>query len=231
LGAAQLGAHIYEGQAVLRLLYQASKNSTAAQLQPRVIGIETQTEQVLAEAVVVTAGAWSGQWHYSSTQGEGEQAPVFPVKGQMLALRPPAQSRLRHTIYYHKLGYMLPKADGSIYVGATSEQAHFDKSVTVEGVVSLLNVATKLAPSLQKATLERSWAGLRPGSADELPLIGASTTAPGLWLATGHFRNGILLGPITGFILAELLQGKQAPFNLNLSAFAPDRFGAWFKKF
>lgn len=84
-----------------------------------------------------------------------------------------------------------------------------------------------IAPKLLEGGIERSWTGLRPGSADELPLLGASRSRPGLWLASGHFRTGALQGPLTGHILAELIQGRAAPFGLDLSAFDPDRFGGW----
>jgi len=149
------------------------------------------------------------------------------VKGQILALQATPDLCLRHTIYYHTLGYMLPKADGSIYVGATSDLSGFDKAVTVEGIATLLAVVTKIAPHLKKARFERVWAGLRPGSADGLPLLGPSRSMPGLWVAGGHFRNGILLGPLTGHILTELMQERPAPFDLDLAAFDPDRFGSW----
>ena len=93
--------------------------------------------------------------------------------------------------------------------------------------MTLLTVVMKIAPELKRARFERAWAGLRPGSADGLPLLGPSRSLPGLWLAGGHFRNGILLGPLTGHILAELIQGRPAPFGLDLCAFDPDRFGGW----
>jgi glycine oxidase len=211
-GAALRGARIFEGRAAGRLIRQGQ----------RVVGVETEHGPISANAVVLAAGAWAAMWHTL-----GVNLPIFPVKGQMLALRAAPAQCLRHAIYYHKVGYMLPKADGSIYVGATSELAGFDKSVTVEGLTALLLVVMKIAPELKKARFERAWAGLRPGSADDLPLIGPSRSMPGLWIAGGHFRNGILLGPLTGHILAELIQGRPAPFGLNLSAFDPDRFGNW----
>lgn len=86
---------------------------------------------------------------------------------------------------------------------------------------------TKLAPQLQRARFERAWAGLRPGSTDNFPLLGPSQSLPGLWLAAGHFRNGILLGPLTGHLLAELIQGHPVPLGLDLHPFHPDRFGGW----
>jgi glycine oxidase len=211
-GAALHGAAIFEGRVVEHCIRQGQ----------RVVGVETKSGPIYAGGVVLAAGAWAATWHASTSR-----PAIFPVKGQMLALQAPPELRLRHAIYYHRLGYMLPKADGSIYVGATSELAGFDKSVTVAGLTTLLDVVTKLAPRLHRARFERAWAGLRPGSADNLPLLGPSHSMPGLWVAGGHFRNGILLGPLTGHLLAELIQGHPAPFGLDLHPFDPDRFGGW----
>ena len=209
-GAALRGARIFEGRPAGRFIRQGQ----------RLIGMETEHGPLYTEAVVLAAGAWAGRWH-----AQAAHPPIFPVKGQMIALRPPPGLRLRHTIYSHGLGGIVPKADGSVYVGATAELAGFDKTVTAAGVTTLLAIVATLAPPLRNARFERAWAGLRPGSADQLPLIGPSRTLPGLWLAGGHFRDGILLGPITGQVLAKLLQGRPAPFDLNL--FDPDRFGGW----
>lgn len=211
-GAALHKAQIFEERSATRLIRQGQQ----------VIGVETEHGPMRAEVVVLATGAWAARWHTPTSH-----LPIFPVKGQMLALRATLDRGLRHTIYYHKLGYMLPKADGSIYVGATSEFVGFDKAVTAEGIMTLLTVVMKLAPELKRARFEHAWAGLRPGSVDGLPILGPSRSLPGLWLAGGHFRNGILLGPLTGHILAELIQGRPAPFGLDLSAFDPDRFGGW----
>ncbi len=135
--------------------------------------------------------------------------------------------QLRHTVYATGVGGIVPKADGTIYVGATVEQVGFDKAVTAEGIATLLTALAKLTPVLSKARLIRTWTGLRPGSADGLPLIGPSRGVQGLWIAGGHFRDGILLGPLTGHIIAELIQRHSTPFGLDLNAFHPDRFGGW----
>jgi glycine oxidase len=210
--AALHGATIFEGRSVEQLIRQGH----------RVVGVETTSGPISAGGVVLAAGAWAATWHASTSR-----PPIFPVKGQMLALQAPPELRLRHTLYSHRLGYMLPKADGSIYVGTTSERVGFDTSVTVAGLTTLLDVVTKLAPQLHRARFERAWAGLRPGSADDLPLLGPSQSMPGLWVAGGHFRNGILLGPFSGHLLAELIQGHPAPLGLDVHPFDPDRFGGW----
>lgn len=211
-GAALHGAHIFTGRSVGRLLLQGQ----------RVVGIETDQGQMYAEHVIIAAGAWTARWHTKT-----DSPVIFPIKGQMLALQAPIGLSLRHTLYYHELGYLVPKADGRIYVGATSEHVGFSRTVSVAGMVTLLATVSAIAPRLLEGGFERSWIGLRPGSADGLPLLGESRSRPGLWLASGHFRNGILLGPLTGHIIAELIEGRGAPFDLDLSAFDPDRFGGW----
>jgi glycine oxidase len=211
-GALMQGVHIFTGRSVNSLLLQG----------PRIIGAETDQGQVYAEHVILAAGAWTARWHAKTAS-----PIIFPVKGQMLALQAPLGLPLRHTLSHGKLSYLVPKADGSIYVGATSEHVGFSKTVNAAGMATLLNAVAEIAPRLLEGGFERTWTGLRPASADGLPLLGASRSRPGLWLASGHFRNGALLGPLTGHILAELIQGRAAPFSLDLSAFDPDRFGGW----
>jgi glycine oxidase len=206
------GASIVEGCPVGRLILQG----------PRAVGVETAQGSMYAEAIVLTAGAWATQWH-----ARVPTPPIFPVKGQMMALQAAPGLQLRHTVYASDVGGIVPKADGTIYVGATVEEVGFDKAVTAEGIALLLTALTKLTPGLSKARLIRTWAGLRPGSADGLPLIGPSRSVQGLWIAGGHFRDGILLGPLTGHLVAELMQRHATPFDLNVQAFDPDRFGGW----
>jgi len=134
---------------------------------------------------------------------------------------------LRHSVQAYGIGGIVPKADGTIYVGATVEHVGFDRAVTPAGIATLLTALATLTPDLNKARFVRAWSGLRPGSADGLPLIGPSRSLQGLWIAGGHFRDGILLGPLTGHIIAELIQNHSTPFGLTLNAFDPDRFGGW----
>ena len=211
-GAVSRGATIVEGCPVGRLILQGQ----------RVVGVETAQGSLHAEDVVLAAGAWATQWHASR-----QAPPIFPVKGQMMALQALPGLQLRHTVYATGVGGIVPKADGTIYVGATVEQVGFDKSVTAEGIATLLTAFARLTPALSKARVIRTWAGLRPASADGFPLIGPCRSVQGLWIAGGHFRDGILLGPLTGHIVAELIQKHPMPFDLNLRAFDPDRFGGW----
>jgi glycine oxidase len=211
-GAVSRGATLVEGCPVGRLILQGQ----------RAVGVETAQGSLHAEAIVLAAGAWATQWHTSRPT-----PPIFPVKGQMMALQALPGLQLRHTVYATGVGGIVPKADGTIYVGATVEQVGFDKAVTAEGIATLLTALARLTPVLSKARLLRTWAGLRPGSADGLPLIGPSRSVQGLWIAGGHFRDGILLGPLTGHIVAELIQRHATPLGLDLNAFHPDRFGGW----
>ena len=211
-GAVSLGASLVEGCPAGRLILQGQ----------RAVGVETAQGSMLAGSIILAAGAWAVQWHASRPT-----SPIFPVKGQMMALQAVPGLQLRHTVYAYGIGGIVPKADGTIYVGATVEQVGFDKAVTAEGIAILLTALAKLTPSLSKAQVLRTWAGLRPGSADGLPLIGPSRSVQGLWIAGGHFRDGILLGPLTGHIVAELIQRHATPFGLDLKAFDPDRFGGW----
>jgi glycine oxidase len=211
-GAVSRGATLVEGCPVGRLILQGQ----------RAVGVETAQGSLHAETIVLAAGAWATQWHASR-----QTPPIFPVKGQMIALQALPDFQLRHTVYASGVGGIVPKADGTIFVGATVEQVGFDKAVTAEGIATLLTTLAKLTPALSKARVIRTWAGLRPGSADGFPLIGPSRSVQGLWIAGGHFRDGILLGPLTGHLVAELIQKHSTPFDLNLNAFNPDRFGGW----
>jgi len=170
-GALMQGVHIFTGRSVNSLLLQG----------PRIVGAETDQGQIYAEHVILAAGAWTARWHTKTAL-----SVIFPVKGQMLALQAPLGLPLRHTLSYYKLSYLVPKADGSIYVGATSERVGFSKTVNAAGMVTLLHAVAEIAPRLLEGGFERAWTGLRPGSADGLPLLGASRSRPGLWLATGR---------------------------------------------
>ncbi len=146
--------------------------------------------------------------------------PVKPRKGQMLYLRPQQPGMLEHVVRTPEV-YLVPRSSGKILVGATVEDVGFDKGVQPEVIHQLQNIAARYLPELAQAAVLESWAGLRPGSPDDLPLIGP-TGVPGVFIASGHFRNGILLAPVTAQIVADLVTGK--PVNTNISAFSPERF-------
>ncbi|HEX5322378.1 MAG TPA: glycine oxidase ThiO [Capsulimonadaceae bacterium] len=173
--------------------------------------------EITAGKIVLAGGAWSGV----SGKTLGVSLPVFPVRGQILALGPCLPHPVRHTIYAHH-GYLVPKADGRIVVGATQEDAGFDNRPTCAGVGELLAMAPKFVPSLAEMPIESIWAGLRPAASDSLPIMGILHGYENAYVATGHFRNGILLAPITGALMASLiLRGDVSPL---LQGFSPDRF-------
>jgi glycine oxidase len=178
----------------------------------RVNGVRTDRGDVRAGTTVLAAGAWSGQ----EAARLGISLPVRPVKGQILLVQHDA---LRHVVL-HKEQYLIPRADGKVLIGSTIEDAGFDKTVTAGATRMLLQRAIEMEPAIEQATFLGSWAGLRPGSPDRLPFIGPVPGWEGLVLATGHFRNGILLGPVTGALVRELLTTGPTPEH---EPFRPDR--------
>ena len=174
-------------------------------------GLETSAGSVACGRVVDAAGAWA---NLDPTLPFA--IPVEPVRGQIVELAGPALP----TVLESDDVYLVPRSDGSLLVGATVERTGFVKEVTAAGVAGLLAAAFDLAPSLREARLVDAWAGLRPGTPDGLPLLGQSPVRS-LLLAAGHFRNGILLAPLTALLLADVVTGAGTR---NLSAFSPDRF-------
>jgi glycine oxidase len=165
--------------------------------------------------VVNCAGAWAAQL-------EMRLSPVRPVKGHMLALVPPKKDVVRHVIRSHELDvYVLPRTSGLIVVGSTVEDAGFDKSIDPDAVLTLHQLAANLVPALGEARIHESWAGLRPGTPDELPIMGEGE-ARGYFINTGHYRNGILLAPIAARILTRMINRGKLEFDLR--PFSPDRF-------
>ncbi|GAC1478030.1 MAG: glycine oxidase ThiO [Candidatus Dormibacteria bacterium] len=182
----------------------------------RVGGVRIAGEVLRAEEVVIATGAWSASWAESLRI----PIPVRPVRGQMLALKT-GGSALRNVVF-SDAGYLVSKPEGLTYVGATEEEAGFDARPTAGGVAGLLAAVPRLAPGLTHAEFSGAWAGLRPATPDRLPLLGRVQGWQGVTLATGHFRNGILLAPVTGLLIADLLR-RERP-RLALEAFDPARF-------
>lgn len=179
----------------------------------RVNGVVTQKTSFLSSKVVNCAGAWSGQIG-------PYPFPTRPVKGQMLYLLPPNRGLLAHVIRSPQV-YMIPRSDGRILVGTTVEEAGFDKRTGVATIQRLHRAAVELIPELRNAKILEDWAGLRPGTPDALPILGATTT-PGYYVATGHFRDGILLAPVTARVMAQVINGQDPEYNLD--AFLAARF-------
>jgi glycine oxidase len=177
----------------------------------RVSGVRSVKTQYGAGIVVNCAGAWSGQvgpHHF----------PTRPAKGQMLAVV--GQPVLRHVIRAPEV-YLVPRSDGRILIGATVEDAGFDKRTEPATIQRLHQAAIGLVPALAQAHMLEAWAGLRPRTPDDLPILGATAT-PGYFVATGHFRDGILLAPVTAHVMAQVICGVRPDYDL--SAFSPARF-------
>ncbi|HEX6821791.1 MAG TPA: glycine oxidase ThiO [Candidatus Sulfotelmatobacter sp.] len=181
--------------------------------QGKVIGVTTSKTSFLAPKVVICAGAWSGQIAPCAF-------PTRPVKGQMLCLAMPSRNLLKHVIRSPK-AYLIPRSDGRLLVGATVEEAGFDKRTDPDTIQRLHRAALELVPKLREARMLEDWAGLRPGTPDGLPILGAAQTA-GCYVATGHFRDGILLAPITAKLMCAVIEGSTP--ELDLGAFSPSRF-------
>ena len=204
--AMDLGAVVREGAGIDRLLTTGD----------RVVGVAIGGETVHAGEVVIATGAWASSW----SDVLHTPIPVRPVRGQMVALRT-IGTGLRHVVSSAE-GYILTKPDGSTYVGTTVEDAGYDARPTAAGIGGLLSLAARLSPRLGEATFQAAWAGLRPGTPDGLPLLGRIPGWHGVSLAAGHFRDGILLAPITGELIADLLARRRP--RLALDAFDPGRF-------
>ncbi len=179
----------------------------------RAAGVRTNKTQFAAPIVVNCAGAWAGQI-------SPHPFPTHPVKGQMLSVVMPQKEFLRHTIRTPDV-YLIPRSDGRLVIGATQEEAGFDKQTVPATIQKLRQLALHAAPGLADARILEAWAGLRPGTPDALPILGPTST-PGYFVATGHFRDGILLAPITARVMVQLITGQSPDFDL--AAFDAKRF-------
>lgn len=205
VGAARRGAEIREGAPVTGFVRDRK----------RIVGVKSVGSTVSAGRYILAAGPWSAQVGYLL----GLPVPVLPVKGQ-LCMAGFLQGGPRHVLYSH-LAYMVPRPGGEVVLGTTVEFAGFDKQVTVGGLRGILAGACALYPAVAAAPLRQVWAGLRPYTTDELPLLGAVPEVEELLVATGHHRNGILLAPITAQVLRELVVGGRT--SLSLEPFRVDR--------
>jgi len=173
-----------------------------------VLGVVTGSEKLFAGAVVLAGGSWSGQL----AARLGVKLPVAPVRGEMVALRTPEEP-LECIVFQKDACYLVPKPGGRLLVGATESRVGFRNVPTLGGLGSLASAATALAPGLGGAEVSGYWSGLRPGTPDGLPILGPVPGWSGLYVTTGHYRNGILLGPLSGLIIARLIQGEPVPAN------------------
>lgn len=205
--AAHAGARFLQGRYVRRVVVAGG---VAA-------GVELDGEVLSAGAVVVAAGSWSGL-----VEGAGVPSSVVrPARGQLVSIetRPPL---FRHVLSVHGRGYLVPRRDGTVLAGSTVEMAGFRKEVTVGGLAQILGMARSLVPALGDAPVTGTWSNFRPYTEDHLPVLGL-TPVRGLVLATGHFRNGILLAPVTAEAIASLVATGAS--DVDLAPFSVSRFG------
>ena len=198
------GAEIFPGRAAVAIWREGGKCA----------GLKLPSEKVSAKWTIVAAGSFSSQ-----IEGVKAYAPVRPAKGQMVALRADAV-RIERVLWSERI-YLVPRNDGRMLAGATVEYVGFDKQVTAGGVEKVLAGAIELAPGLASAQIEEIWAGLRPDSPDHLPILGP-TDVDGLLVATGHFRSGVLLTPITARLIREWITLQRV--SVDWERFNPMRF-------
>jgi glycine oxidase len=214
----------------------------------RFASVETSRGSISAGAVVVACGAWSSlrttEKSHGATADESDtaqsssltfatpathddanarQSPsIEPVRGQILCYVMPEDDPLVRHVVYGAGGYVVPRRDGRLLAGTTTERAGFDKSVTDEGRRAIRSYAEEIAPGVAGLKITDEWAGLRPRAEDDLPVLGASREIENLFYATGHYRNGILLAPLTGALVAEMIMSGATP--APLAPFSPARF-------
>ena len=203
--AASSGVELRGGDNVSRVIVEGG----------RARAVVTEGERIDGDAVLLAAGAWSGEL----MAGLGARLRIEPRRGQMIALAhvPPV---ITHCV--HGEVYLIPRPSGELLIGATVERAGFQRAVTAEGISSLLQSAIELVPALRDLPIARTWCGFRPWAPDSLPVLGPCPGIDGLFIATGHFRNGILLAPITARLMTDWITGG-AP-SLEVKDFLPDRF-------
>lgn len=185
------GAAVVDGLAVTGLAAEGGR-----------VVVHSTEGAISASHVVLATGSWSG----ALAPPGATAAPVRPIRGQLLHLKTPPGT-MQHIVWGADV-YLVPWSDGTIYVGATSEEVGFDERTTAEAVAGLLAATTTLLPGLRDASFVEARAGLRPGTPDSLPFIGPSEVLPGLMYACGHFRNGALLAPLTAALVADALEGR-----------------------
>jgi glycine oxidase len=178
-------------------------------------GVRTNKTRLAAGMVINCAGAWAGQIG-------PHPFPTRPVKGQMLCVVMPEKEMVRRVVRAPDV-YLIPRSDGRMLIGATAEETGFDKQTVPETILKLRQSAIDLVPKLADARILEAWAGLRPGTPDGLPILGATST-PGYFVATGHFRDGILLAPVTARVIAQLITGQKP--GIDISKFSVERFAS-----
>jgi glycine oxidase len=202
--AKKSGVEIFSGSSVTGIVQESG----------RCTGLKLGNETVSAKWTVIAAGSFSAE-----IEGVKEFAPVRPAKGQMVSLRADGL-KIERVIWGEKI-YIVPRNDGRILAGATVEYVGFDKQVTAGGIEKILSAAIEVVPEFANARIEETWAGLRPDSPDHLPIIGP-TDIDGLVIATGHFRSGVLLTPITARLVRQWITERSV--GIDWDRLSPMRF-------
>jgi len=195
------GVQIHEQAEVTALLDDANGQVSGVQL--------ANGKQYESDAVLLAAGSWSGELAART----GLNLSVEPVKGQIVLLRD--RPGKVHSIIKHDDAYFVPRLDGRILVGASMERVGFQRGNTEEVVNSLLDATWRIAPGLKGAEIEQQWMGFRPGTADGLPYLGPVQNRPGLWIASGHYRNGVALAPGTAEIMSRWILGEESKLDMS----------------
>jgi glycine oxidase len=203
----RLGVKVIEGKAADHLIIEKGKAR----------GVACGAERLEAGTVVVATGCWSGQLLESA----GIDLKLIPARGQMIAIK--SAEHLITRVIHSGSCYLVPRRDGRVLIGATVEYVGFRKAITVAGITQLLMDAVKLIPSMGSYEIVEAWSGLRPDTADHLPVIGCTDVA-NLLIATGHFRNGILLAPVTAEAVTEMIISDRVP--AEIETFGIERFAA-----
>jgi glycine oxidase len=180
-------------------------------------GVRTDPETLIADEVILAAGAWTSNILLS----ERLQLPAIePVLGQMIAFR--TESRVFQRVIYCRDGYIVPRRDGRVLAGSTTEKTGFKRKTTDTAASALFSMACTIAPDLATRAIDDHWCGLRPRAVDGLPIIGRPNGIDGLFIATAHYRNGILLAPVTAALAADTIMGSDRI--ADDAIFGPDRF-------
>lgn len=179
-------------------------------------GVETSSGFVAAPIVVIAAGAWSSLFDLPGLPKIG----IEPVRGQMLCFE--ARPQIARHVIFSARGYVVPRRDGRVLAGSTAEHAGFDKCVTDDGIKTIRSMTREIVPALADLPIVSSWAGFRPRAQDDLPVLGPCEEVEGLFYATGHYRNGILLAPITGELIAGAIVEGAMP--ATMESFSANRF-------
>jgi glycine oxidase len=219
VGVSSLVAALVQSARLAGAVFESPVEAVEVMARPNHVDVRTATRRYAADAVVVAAGSWSRRVRIEHQP----PLPIRPVRGQLLHLAWELSAPPSRVVWGPKC-YTVPWSDGSLLVGATVEQVGFDEHSTAAGVHALLSAAIELLPDAGRAAVEAVRVGLRPATPDGLPAIGPLGTAPRVTIATGHFRNGILLAPLTADLVArQLLDGEIDPVTEFLT---PDRFAS-----